>query len=76
MKTFDIEVEETVQAPDIKIVVVGVGGGGGNMVTHLKKSGMGEAVTTVAINTDAQALETCEADIKLQIGEKLTHGLG
>ncbi len=58
---------------DIK--VVGVGGGGGNAINRMIGSGL-EGVEFISINTDSQALATSQADRKLQIGEKLTKGLG
>ncbi|GIW21007.1 MAG: cell division protein FtsZ [Candidatus Sericytochromatia bacterium] len=58
-----------------KIKVVGVGGGGGNAINRMINSGL-EGVEFISINTDAQALSSSLADKKLQIGEKLTRGLG
>jgi cell division protein FtsZ len=57
------------------IKVVGVGGGGTNAVTRMVDAGL-HGVEFVAANTDAQALQGCEADIKLNIGHLLTKGLG
>lgn len=57
------------------IKVVGIGGGGGNAVNRMVASSLKE-VTFLAINTDAQALDVSLADQKLQIGPKLTKGLG
>lgn len=66
--------------PDIntfaKIRVVGVGGGGGNAINSMINSENIKGVEFVAVNTDAQALLTCQAPTKVQIGEKLTKGLG
>jgi cell division protein FtsZ len=59
----------------VNIKVVGVGGGGGNAVNRMIQSGL-QGVTFVAMNTDTQVLERSLADIKLQIGAKLTRGLG
>ncbi|SJZ35696.1 cell division protein FtsZ [Selenihalanaerobacter shriftii] len=64
---------ETEQFADIK--VVGVGGGGNNAINRMIESDL-QGVEFVAINTDAQALVSSEASITLQIGEKLTKGLG
>ena len=72
---FNIEMTETV-VQGAKIVVVGVGGGGGNMVNHLVESGLAENVKTIAANTDMQALEECNADVKIQLGPKTTGGKG
>ena len=59
-----------------QIKVVGVGGGGGNAINRMISSGM-YGVDFLALNTDAQALETCSADVALCIGEKsVTNGLG
>jgi cell division protein FtsZ len=58
------------------IKVVGVGGAGGNAINRMINSGM-FGVDFIALNTDAQALETCSADVTVCIGEKsVTHGLG
>ncbi len=59
-----------------KIRVLGVGGGGGNAVNSMVTSGNIQGVDFVAVNTDAQALLRNKADIKLQIGENYTRGLG
>jgi len=58
-----------------RIKVVGVGGGGCNAVARLFHEGMA-GVEFCAMNTDAQALAACEVPIKLQLGAKITHGLG
>jgi cell division protein FtsZ len=57
------------------IKVVGVGGGGTNAVNRMVDAGL-KGVEFIAVNTDAQALQMCDADIKLQIGAQLTRGLG
>src|SRR6516165_550855 len=57
------------------IKVVGVGGGGTNAVNRMVDAGL-RGVEFIAANTDAQALAMCDADIKLNIGHELTHGLG
>ncbi len=59
----------------VKIKVIGVGGGGGNAINDMLYSGV-MGVEYVAANTDKQDLNKSLADIKLQIGEKLTRGLG
>ena len=59
-----------------KIRVIGVGGGGGNAVNSMIKSGMIQGVDFVAMNTDAQALLRNSSDTKIQIGENYTKGLG
>ena len=58
-----------------KIIVVGVGGGGGNAINRMIQDGM-NSVDFIAINTDAQDLENNNSQIKLQIGKELTKGLG
>ncbi len=58
-----------------KIRVVGVGGGGGNAVNNMITSAM-QGVTFITANTDLQALKNSKAEFKLQLGEKLTKGLG
>ena len=69
---FEFDTEATNPA---KIKVVGVGGGGCNAVNRMIDAGM-QGVAYIAINTDKQALARCKAETKLQIGEKLTKGLG
>lgn len=59
-----------------KIKVIGVGGGGGNAISSMIEAGNINGVEFVAINTDAQVLLNNKAPTKLQIGEKLTKGLG
>ncbi|TQR08190.1 cell division protein FtsZ [Psychrobacillus soli] len=57
------------------IKVIGVGGGGNNAVNRMIEHGV-QGVDFIAVNTDAQALKMSEAEVKLQIGGKLTRGLG
>jgi cell division protein FtsZ len=57
------------------IKVVGVGGGGTNAVNRMVDAGL-RGVEFIAANTDAQALQMCDADIKLNIGHEVTKGLG
>ena len=59
----------------VQIKVVGVGGGGGNAVNRMVVAGV-QGVEFVSINTDRQALYRSQATQKIQIGEKLTHGMG
>lgn len=61
------------QKPIIK--VLGIGGGGGNAVDRMIENDV-RGVEFVAINTDAQVLKSSKADIRMQIGKKLTRGLG
>jgi cell division protein FtsZ len=58
-----------------KIMVIGVGGAGGNAINNMIDSKL-QGVKFIAANTDAQALEISKAMVKLQIGEQLTQGLG
>ncbi|MBC7344208.1 MAG: cell division protein FtsZ [Clostridia bacterium] len=69
----EFEDQDTGQLASIK--VVGVGGGGNNAVNRMIAAGL-QGVDFIGINTDAQALRGCKADIKLQIGAKITKGLG
>jgi cell division protein FtsZ len=57
------------------IKVVGVGGGGTNAVNRMVDAGL-SGVEFIAVNTDAQALMMCDADLKIHIGSKATRGLG
>ena len=59
----------------VTIKVVGIGGAGNNVVNRMVKSGT-QGVEFIAVNTDKQALAVSNADQKIQIGEKLTHGQG
>ena len=59
-----------------KIKVIGVGGGGGNAVSSMIEGDQIDGVEFIAVNTDAQVLLNSKAATKLQIGEKLTKGLG
>ena len=68
------------KAPDIRelkprILVIGVGGAGGNAVNEMIDSGL-QGVEFVAVNTDAQDLKTSRAKARVQIGLNLTKGLG
>ena len=68
------EFEEDLR-PTARIKVIGVGGGGCNAVNRMIEAGV-EGVQFAAINTDEQALRVSRAQIKLQIGQKLTAGRG
>ncbi len=57
------------------IKVVGVGGGGTNAVNRMVDAGL-RGVEFIAVNTDAQALLMCDADVRIHIGSKITRGLG
>jgi cell division protein FtsZ len=67
---FDVEMQ---QFADIK--VIGVGGGGNNAINRMIEAGL-KGVEFIAVNTDAQALYLSKAEKKIQVGEKLTKGLG
>lgn len=58
-----------------KIIVIGIGGGGNNALERMIDSHL-SGVNYVAVNTDLQVLEDCKAEIKLQIGKKITKGYG
>ncbi len=58
-----------------QIKVIGVGGGGGNMINHMISEGIGD-IGLIAANTDAQALEASKATTVIQLGERKTKGLG
>ncbi len=57
------------------IKVIGVGGGGCNAVNRMVETGL-QGVTFIAVNTDRQALAKCKAEVKIQLGEKITGGRG
>ena len=71
----DEELSELFEASKAKIMVAGVGGGGGNTIHRMSEVGIIGA-ETIAINTDAQDLLKVRADKKILIGKKLTRGLG
>ena len=60
---------------DTKIKVVGIGGSGGNAISRMKKCHL-KNVELIAFNTDIQDLDRTRADLKFQIGQKITQGLG
>lgn len=68
------EIEEQ-PAQNARMKVVGVGGGGGNAVNRMIEEQL-TGVQFISVNTDAQALSNSRSDIKVQIGKKLTRGLG
>ena len=61
--------------PGARIKVIGVGGGGSNAVNRMVDAGL-QAIDFIVANTDAQALAQSRAPVRLQIGAKLTNGLG
>ena len=70
----NFELEEPL-AQNASMKVLGVGGGGGNAVNRMIEEGL-RGVQFVSVNTDAQALTASRSDLKVQIGKKLTRGLG
>jgi cell division protein FtsZ len=68
------EFEESAST-NARMKVVGVGGGGGNAVNRMIEERL-DGVEFISVNTDAQALLTSKSDVKIQIGKKLTRGLG
>ncbi len=70
MFDFDIDVDQFA-----KIKVIGVGGGGNNAVNRMVDAGV-KGIEFIAVNTDKQALATSRAEEKLQVGAKVTKGLG
>ncbi len=73
---FDITITKVSMAKNVKIAVIGVGGGGGNMINVLAKSAIRDHIKLVSANTDAQALEDCTADTKILLGPNTTKGQG
>lgn len=73
MPVFELHQDFDDQKPIIKII--GVGGAGGNAVTHMVDSGL-KGVTFLSANTDSQALKKSKAEIMIQLGSSLTKGLG
>lgn len=70
MLEFDTELDQLAT-----IKVIGVGGGGNNAVNRMIEHGV-QGVDFIAVNTDAQALNLSKAEVKIQLGTKLTRGLG
>ena len=67
---FDVEMQQFAN-----IRVIGVGGGGNNAINRMIEAGL-KGVEFIAVNTDAQSLYLSKAEKKIQVGEKLTKGLG
>lgn len=76
MQDTHIEVQEIRQTKGAKIIVVGVGGGGSNMVAHLHHNNQYQDLTLIVANTDYQHLSVSPVPNKIQLGERLTSGLG
>jgi cell division protein FtsZ len=73
MEPFTIQEAESISGA--RIIAVGVGGGGGNMIGHMLNEGVKD-IEMIIVNTDAQVLSETSAALKIQIGTKLTKGLG
>ncbi len=71
-----VDVQEANLSMGAKIKVIGVGGGGGNMIEHLIATGTHEGIELAIANTDAQAISASNAPIRIQLGARLTKGLG
>ncbi len=65
----------TSRIPTARIAVIGAGGGGNNAVDRMVTDGV-EAIEFISVNTDHQALERSKAPVRIQLGDKLTKGLG
>jgi len=72
----DFNITEKIGTDGVKIVVIGVGGGGSNMVSNLVDSNIADKVKLVVLNTDIQALKNSKVPHKLQIGKEITDGKG
>ena len=70
-----LEIRTTEADASAKIIVIGVGGAGNNAVNRMIDENIG-GVEFIGVNTDKQALQLCKAPTLIQIGEKLTKGLG
>ena len=70
-----LEIMTTEADSSAKIIVIGVGGAGNNAVNRMIDENIG-GVEFIGVNTDKQALMLCKAPTLIQIGEKLTKGLG
>lgn len=72
----EVNIEEIHNTSEVRIAVVGVGGGGCNTINHIIKHGVNSAIKLISLNTDAKALQTITAHSKIQLGEKTTRGFG
>ena len=70
-----VEIMPSVENTQARILVIGVGGAGNNAVNRMVDENV-QGVELVGVNTDRQALSLCKAETKIQLGEKLTRGLG
>lgn len=67
--------QKSVPSGPVRIKIIGLGGAGSNMIHRLDLSGF-DTVSTIAVNTDAQALDNLRCDEKQLLGSSITHGLG
>ncbi len=74
MEEINLDIHEVNQGAVIS--VIGVGGGGSNMVSYLTTTNPHNAIRLIAANTDIQHLQSTNATVKMKLGEKLTKGLG
>jgi len=72
----ELNIEEEKEKLCASLKVIGIGGGGGNAVNSMINSGELEGVNFIVANTDAQSLENSPAEYKVQLGAKITKGLG
>lgn len=72
----EINIEDLRITSEVKIAVVGVGGGGCNTINCIYEQGVPSIVKLIALNTDTKALQNIKAYIKIQLGEKITQGFG
>lgn len=72
----ELHIEEEQQKLGASLKVIGVGGGGGNAVNSMINSGELDGIDFIVANTDAQALDSSPAEYKVQLGAKITKGLG
>src|SRR5438309_10719833 len=70
----DVVKESLLHEGRARIKVVGCGGGGGNAVNRMISKAL--KVEFIAVNTDKQALERCQADVKVHMGNKIARGVG
>lgn len=75
MSNIELEMDSVQPTDGARIKVIGVGGGGNNAVDRMIEAGVSKA-EFIAVNTDAQQLKTVKAPVTIQIGERLTAGLG
>ncbi len=71
-----VDIQEVKHDFSANIKVIGVGGGGSNMIGHLIATGTYDGIELAVANTDAQAISVSPAPIRIQLGAKLTKGLG